>query len=772
MNHLGLARELAVLYDRPLRGPAAAPRRGRREPAADAARGRRSRTPSGCPRYVGPRRPRRARSAPARTGCSDRLRVDRPAADQQRRRRHQLRPLGARPAAPRLRPRDQLAGGTHRRAPARAAGETPDARSTASSASSTAEHAGDRRRASGRSASPASWAALDTEVDGRDPRRAARERPLRPPGGARATAQALGMHTDASHRFERGVDPEGLRRGGAAAPRRCIAELAGGTVARPAIDARRRGCCLRRREVGCRTSPGSTPSPAPRSLAADVERWLAGLGFACAARGRRRRCGRSPSPPGAASTSLAEPPDLFEEVLRLYGFDRIAPALPAIAGLDAPELPGHQLRRERCAHHLAGAGYAEADPLRLPRPTPRTRRSPACGARAREPGPPLVANPLSERHGLHAALAAAEPGRERRASTSAAALPAVRLFEIGHVFWTRGRRHARPARARGAGRRRPRRQPLAARASSSTSSTLKGAVEALADALGARLEARPADAAGPAARPRRRAAPAARRAVVGDPRPGRRAGGGLSPLRRRARRRRPSAGAAARSTVDLPSRFPGSRRRPHAHPRARRRPGRRSTAPSRRRGRRSWSRSSSRTATGAPGVPEGAVNTTIHFLYNAADRSLTQEEVNARQARPRRPPAGALRLARARRRRACNRHGERGMSRPPPGSATLPGMDSPRRSFDARRPLGSPSSSSASARRSPRSAACARENRRLEREVAKLRKTGGDGPAAWERERDRGARAGRAAGPPPRGSPRPRRRRRPARRRAAAAGEP
>ena len=31
------------------------------------------------------------------------------------------------------------------------------------------------------------------------------------------------------------------------------------------------------------------------------------------------------------------------------------------------------------------------------------------------------------------------------------------------------------------------------------------------------------------------------------------------------------------------------------------------------------------------GVPEGAVNTTIYFLYNAADRSLTQEEVNERQ---------------------------------------------------------------------------------------------------------------------------------------------
>jgi phenylalanyl-tRNA synthetase beta chain len=33
-----------------------------------------------------------------------------------------------------------------------------------------------------------------------------------------------------------------------------------------------------------------------------------------------------------------------------------------------------------------------------------------------------------------------------------------------------------------------------------------------------------------------------------------------------------------------------------------------------------------------PGVPAGAVNTTVRFLYNAGDRSLTQEEVNERQA--------------------------------------------------------------------------------------------------------------------------------------------
>lgn len=31
------------------------------------------------------------------------------------------------------------------------------------------------------------------------------------------------------------------------------------------------------------------------------------------------------------------------------------------------------------------------------------------------------------------------------------------------------------------------------------------------------------------------------------------------------------------------------------------------------------------------GVPDGAVNTTVHFVYNSRERSLTQEEVNAEQ---------------------------------------------------------------------------------------------------------------------------------------------
>src|SRR5256886_8876878 len=51
----------------------------------------------------------------------------------------------------------------------------------------------------------------------------------------RRTAKILGLNTEASHRFERGTDPEGVVR----AQERCIAlicELAGGTATEDAID--------------------------------------------------------------------------------------------------------------------------------------------------------------------------------------------------------------------------------------------------------------------------------------------------------------------------------------------------------------------------------------------------------------------------------------------------------------------------------------------------------------------------------------------------------
>ena len=57
------------------------------------------------------------------------------------------------------------------------------------------------------------------------------------PSRIRRTARRLGLHTDASYRFERGVDPEGVARAADRAAR-LIAELAGGSVCRGSVEAK------------------------------------------------------------------------------------------------------------------------------------------------------------------------------------------------------------------------------------------------------------------------------------------------------------------------------------------------------------------------------------------------------------------------------------------------------------------------------------------------------------------------------------------------------
>ena len=76
------------------------------------------------------------------------------------------------------------------------------------------------------------------------------------------------------------------------------------------------------------------------------------------------------------------------------------------------------------------------------------------------------------------------------------------------------------------------------------------------------------------------------------------------------------------------------------------------------------------------------------------------------------------------------------MSRPPGESATLPGMEPPASSSAP----SSPSPWLAELEQRVRQAVTEigrlrQENKRLERELAKLKKSGGDGAAAWEKER-------------------------------------
>lgn len=140
------------------------------------------------------------------------------------------------------------------------------------------------------------------------------------PLSVRRTAKTLGLATESSYRFERGVDPEGIVR---ALDRVAglIAEVAGGRVARGRFDLR-----IKR------------PRPAPVLLRAGRIRQILGTSIPqaeitkilrrvqCGVR-RRKATGLAVSPP-SHRLDLGREIDLVEEVARLRGFDQIPSTLP------------------------------------------------------------------------------------------------------------------------------------------------------------------------------------------------------------------------------------------------------------------------------------------------------------------------------------------------------------------------------------------------------------------------------------------------------------
>ena len=250
----------------------------------------------------------------------------------------------------------------------------------------------------------------------------------------RVGSKRLGLHTDASHRFERGADFGVCDE----ASRRCcalIVELAGGAVEEPAIDA----VASRPKAVHWQLDAAALERFAGCSVGDDeIERILAGLGFAPRRTDLHRHfAGEIPSwravdfeprrsGPGTGRT--AYPQDLYEEVMRHVGLDRIPSTLPALGGVDRGENLAHE-RAARARRSLVGFGLAESIHYAF-----QDRAWDAAFPRPEAAGKPVaLANPLSERYAvLRRSLvpnlvASAEFNAHRGAA-------GVRLFEVGHLF--------------------------------------------------------------------------------------------------------------------------------------------------------------------------------------------------------------------------------------------------------------------------------------------------------------------------------------------------
>src|SRR5208337_2755014 len=135
------------------------------------------------------------------------------------------------------------------------------------------------------------------------------------PVSIRRTAKAYGMHTEASHRFERGADiemaPLAIDRAAG-----LIAELAGGEILRGLVDVYprpklREDLVLRRSEI--RRLLGA------EILREEVERTLRSLGFMTERRGTE---GWRVTPP-SFRLDVTREVDLIEEVARHFGYDRL-----------------------------------------------------------------------------------------------------------------------------------------------------------------------------------------------------------------------------------------------------------------------------------------------------------------------------------------------------------------------------------------------------------------------------------------------------------------
>ncbi|MFN2454605.1 MAG: phenylalanine--tRNA ligase subunit beta [Pyrinomonadaceae bacterium] len=193
------------------------------------------------------------------------------------------------------------------------------------------------------------------------------------PASVRRTARLLGLHTEASHRFERGVDYENVLR----ALDRCvqlICEIAGGTATENAIDVYPQEIIppvvsLRAERVEALTGLEVEPTLAARILTS--------LGFGKQDSDEQNGsdisevAGVSVAESSAASAStvmsflvptwrvdVEREEDLIEEVARHIGYEKISTLLPpsAVAG----EYQPNEKRKRAMRRALAACGYDEA----------------------------------------------------------------------------------------------------------------------------------------------------------------------------------------------------------------------------------------------------------------------------------------------------------------------------------------------------------------------------------------------------------------------------
>lgn len=236
------------------------------------------------------------------------------------------------------------------------------------------------------------------------------------PGAIIGRGRRLGLHTDAGHRFERGVDPD-LPRVAIETATRLIVELAGGApgpvTEAVLVDALPRPTAIHLRRDRLARVLGTTVDDGAvarilRALGLEVTD--AADGWQVVAPTRR--------------FDLAIEEDLVEEVARIHGYDAIPATLPG--GAVPVARGGAQIGEGDVRRRLAARGFLEAINYAFV-------DAQALARWQADDGAVPLANPLSAE--LSVMRTRLLPGLvDALARNTARQQPRVRLFELGNVF--------------------------------------------------------------------------------------------------------------------------------------------------------------------------------------------------------------------------------------------------------------------------------------------------------------------------------------------------
>jgi phenylalanyl-tRNA synthetase beta chain len=292
------------------------------------------------------------------------------------------------------------------------------------------------------------------------------------PSSIRRTSKRLGLSTEASYRFERGADFAATSQ---ALARTCalIAQVGAGTIRPGWIDA----CPEVKTPTIVHFDPARAAQVLGAAVAADeMRRILRGLGFLIDEQSASSWVVSVPS----WRVDVSRDVDLIEEIARHYGYDRLPATFPPV--LKAPARPDERLETNRALRRLAtAAGFNECVTFSFI----GERSADEFGA----PGDSVaIANPLSEtfavlRPSLLPGIVESLSHNRRHGQRD------VRLFELGTRFVKAGgERRTLALGWLGAGDA----EHWSERTRSVDFFDLKGVVEELSAAMGLSVRARPA----------------------------------------------------------------------------------------------------------------------------------------------------------------------------------------------------------------------------------------------------------------------------------------